>query len=71
LPRPRRPRWARWATGAARAARSAETVVELTYLYAARSWLSVQPSLQRIRHPGASPGLRDATVGLLRCEISL
>lgn len=49
----------------------AETSVELTYLFAVSGHLSVQPALQYIRNPSAEPGLRDATIGLIRFELVL
>ncbi|MGI9170026.1 MAG: carbohydrate porin [Caulobacteraceae bacterium] len=40
----------------------AETVVEATYRYLARDWLSVQPDLQYVVHPGGRLSVGDALV---------
>ena len=62
---------------ARRAARAADTPipileanVELTYRAALGQWLAVQPTLQYVRHPGASSAYRDALVLALRLELS-
>ena len=44
----------------------AETNVEATYLYAFRNWLSLQPDLQYVIHPGGDERLRNALVVGLR-----
>lgn len=48
-----------------------ETVFELTYRAQFNSWLSVQPDLQWIVHPGLDPSLRNAWVGAARLSVSL
>ncbi|MEO8718046.1 MAG: carbohydrate porin [Burkholderiales bacterium] len=48
-----------------------ETAIEVTYLYSVSGRISMQPTLQRILHPAGAPGLRDATVGMLRFELAL
>lgn len=40
----------------------AETNVEATYLYVFRNWLSLQPDLQYVIHPGGDERLRNALV---------
>jgi porin len=54
-----------------RNAEPAETAIELTYLAPVRSWLSLQPSLQYVVNPGTDPARGNATVALLRFEITL
>ncbi len=47
-----------------------ETAIEVTYRASLTPWLSVQPSLQRIVHPGHDPALASAWVALARFEIA-
>src|SRR6266699_1094810 len=47
-----------------------ETSVELTYLAQLGSWLSVQPDLQYVIHPGGTPATRNAVVPGLRVAVS-
>ncbi|HEY2255402.1 MAG TPA: carbohydrate porin, partial [Variovorax sp.] len=47
-----------------------ETVIELTYLTALASWLSVQPDLQYVRHPNTDLSLSNAWVVQLRFEVT-
>lgn len=54
-----------------REAERAETAIEITYLAPIVSWLSVQPSLQYIVHPGTDAARANATAALLRFEITL
>lgn len=54
-----------------RAVNHTETAVELTYLTQLYAWLALQPSLQYVINPNTDPRLGDATVVLLRFEISL
>ena len=44
---------------------------EMTYRRALASWLTLQPTLQYIRHPSAEPLLRDAFVVGLRFELEI
>jgi len=48
-----------------------EDAVELTYRVQIDQWLALQPVLQRIRHPGADRGIRDATLLGLRLDLAL
>ena len=50
---------------------STETVVEATYVAQLRPWLSVQPDVQYVVHPGGAPTLDDALVAGLRLQASL
>jgi porin len=47
-----------------------ETTVELTYLAQLGAWLTVQPDVQYVIHPGGTRGLRNAVVPGLRIAIS-
>ena len=47
----------------------AETVVEGTYLAEILPWLTVQPDLQYVIHPGTDPALDNALVAGVRVEI--
>lgn len=46
-----------------------EAAIELSYRAAIRNWLSLQPSLQRIRYPGGDRSLPAATVFGARIEV--
>lgn len=48
-----------------------EDAWELTYRFQMENWLSIQPVLQLIRHPGADQGVRNATVIGLRLDLAL
>ncbi|MDO8207704.1 MAG: carbohydrate porin [Gallionella sp.] len=48
-----------------------ETAVEVTYRVQLNPWLVIQPNIQRIFNPGLAPGIKNATVIGLRCEILL
>lgn len=48
-----------------------EDAWELTYRFQMQNWLSVQPVLQFIRHPGADQGVRNPTVIGLRLDLAL
>ncbi|WP_299309943.1 carbohydrate porin [uncultured Croceicoccus sp.] len=48
---------------------NSETVIEATYARLLTSWLSVQPDVQYVINPGASPGTRDALVMGLRVAV--
>jgi len=48
-----------------------EDAWELTYRFQMENWLSIQPVLQRIRHPGADIGVRNATILGLRLDLVL
>ena len=48
-----------------------ETAVELTYRAALTPWLSVQPNLQWIRHPGGDADARKARIAGVRLDILL
>jgi porin len=48
-----------------------ESAVELTYRAALTPWLSVQPNLQWIRHPGGDATAQDSTVAGFRLELLL
>jgi porin len=48
---------------------SAETNFELTWRFAVKQWLSLQPDLQYIRNPETDRTLRDALAVGLRFEI--
>src|SRR6185503_16438860 len=54
---PDRPRW------------GYESVIEVTYKIAFAPWLSVQPDVQYILHPGGSTALPDATVVGIRLDV--
>ncbi len=54
-----------------RAADAAETAIEATYLAKLAPWLSLQPSVQYIVHPGTVPSRNNATAALLRFEVTL
>ncbi|MEA2714557.1 MAG: hypothetical protein QOK27_2518, partial [Gemmatimonadales bacterium] len=47
-----------------------ETTMELTYLAQLGSWLSVQPDLQYVIHPGGTRSTRNAVVLGLRVAVS-
>lgn len=47
-----------------------EVVAELTYRAAISEHLAVQPDIQYVRNPAASPGIADAWVAALRIELS-
>jgi len=47
-----------------------ETTVELTYLAAIGSWLTLQPDLQYVIHPGGTRATRNAVVPGLRIALS-
>ncbi|HEX7941248.1 MAG TPA: carbohydrate porin, partial [Gemmatimonadaceae bacterium] len=49
---------------------ASETAVELTYLAQLGSWLSVQPDLQLVIHPGGTRAARTAVVPGLRIALS-
>jgi porin len=46
-----------------------ETNVELTWRVPVSDWLTLQPNLQWVRHPGSDPGLDAAWVAGLRFEV--
>src|SRR5262249_54249215 len=46
-----------------------EAVLELNYNIALLPWLSLQPDIQGILHPGAAGGIPDALVLALQAEI--
>lgn len=48
-----------------------ETAIELTYRAAFTPWLSIQPNLQWIRHPGGIADLRTAHMAGFRLELQL
>ncbi len=48
----------------------AETVIEATYLAEVLPWLTVQPDLQYVIHPGTDPALDNALVAGARLEIT-
>ncbi|MEW6294645.1 MAG: carbohydrate porin [Pseudomonadota bacterium] len=48
-----------------------ESAVELTYRALVKPWLAVQPNLQRIRHPGGSADVPNATIVGMRLEVML
>lgn len=48
-----------------------ESAVELTYRALVKPWLSIQPNLQWIRHPGGSADAASATIAGVRLEIML
>ncbi|MFA6971578.1 MAG: carbohydrate porin [Gallionella sp.] len=48
-----------------------ETAVEITYRTQFKPWLVIQPNLQRVFNTGLAPGIKNATVLGLRCEISI
>lgn len=48
-----------------------ETAAEVTYRAQINPWLVMQPNIQRIFNPGLAPGIKNATVIGLRCEIVL
>jgi len=50
---------------------AAETSVEITYDLAMTDWLSIQPDMQWIQHPGGDPQLAAAQVVMLRVELTL
>ena len=50
-------------------AEHAETVIEATYLAEVFPWLTVQPDLQYVIHPGTDPALDNALVAGVRVEI--
>ncbi len=60
--------WRRNAAAAGVRPTKAETTWELSYLAQARPWLTVEPDLQYVSHPGADANLRAATVFQLRTE---
>ena len=47
-----------------------ETTVELTYLAQLGVWLTVQPDLQYVIHPGGTRAVRNAVVPGLRIAVS-
>ena len=47
-----------------------ETTVELTYLAQLGSWLTVQPDLQYVIHPGGTRATQNAVVSGLRVAVS-
>ncbi len=47
-----------------------EVALELTYQASINSWLSVQPDLQYVVHPGGDPKLEDAVVVGVRIEVA-
>ena len=47
-----------------------ETTIELTYLAQLRSWISIQPDVQFVVHPGGTRTLRNAIVPGLRIALS-
>jgi porin len=47
-----------------------ETAVEFTYRARMTSWLALQPTLQRVVHPGFDPTLRNAWVASLRADVA-
>ena len=49
----------------------AETTLEATYSFAANSFLSIQPDLQYVIHPGSAPDLKNAVVIGLRVALAL
>jgi porin len=55
---------------AAGAPAAGETTMELTYLAQLGSWLSVQPDLQYVIHPGGTRSMRNAVVLGLRVAVS-
>jgi porin len=46
-----------------------ESIVELTYRVNLSEWLTLQPDVQYVRHPGADPQLDSAWVVGLRFEV--
>ena len=48
-----------------------ETTLEFTYRLAAASWLTIQPSMQWILHPGGNATAETIRVALLRFELVL
>lgn len=48
----------------------AETAFELTYLYQANDWLSLQPNLQYVVNPASAPGLDNALLVGLRITLT-
>lgn len=58
------------AQAAAGAAAAGETTVELTYLAQLGSWLTVQPDVQYVVHPGGTGAARNAVVVGLRVAVS-
>ena len=47
-----------------------ETALEITYRARVTPWLAIQPTLQRIVHPGHDPALGNAWVGGARFEVA-
>jgi porin len=58
------------AQAAAGAPAAGETAIELTYLAQLGSWLSVQPDVQYVIHPGGTRAARNAVVLGLRIAVS-
>lgn len=46
-----------------------ETAYELTYRWAATSWLNLQPNLQRVVHPGLNARAAEVTISGARVEL--
>lgn len=51
-------------------ARRAETAIELTVAHNLANWISVQPDVQYVVHPGWDPALRNALVAGLRLALT-
>jgi len=47
-----------------------ESALEITYRARVAAWLAIQPTLQRIVHPGHDPALRNARVAGARFEVA-
>jgi len=48
-----------------------ETAIEITYRVQLTDWLAIQPAFQYVIAPSGDPALENATVGLIRFELSL
>jgi porin len=46
-----------------------ETVLEVSYKLQLAAWWTLQPSLQRVFHPGGSAAIPDATVFILQTTL--
>ena len=62
--------WRRAADMAGTPMHSRETTIELTYRAPLTDWLTIQPDLQYVMHPGFDRSLDDALVIGLRVEFS-
>lgn len=60
-----------WSTNEGTPVTGHETAIELTYRFVVTEWLALQPSVQRIRHPGMLPEQDDATAFSLRFELGI